>query len=180
MKRIIILSLVMALTMVLGSNAQAAISTIGSEIDTIIHTRATMSWDEASTSSWSYKGTYWDLNVTMTLDGNNWLVDWDFTHLVAPHTGEAAPNSTAHMSSSFADTTYGYVIWDASTWDHSSAEFPLHVDDWNFRIYHDEFNSDNNEIRLIATHMPEPVSSILFITGGTLLAGRRYMRKKKI
>lgn len=66
----------------------------------------------------------------------------------------------------------GLSAGDSATF---SIQIPVgHNIEVNFGIHH--YNTDGSLTYNVAV-VPEPISSILFVTGGTLLAGRRLLKK---
>ena len=71
--------------------------------------------------------------------------------------------------------------------DTSSVQLTLSEDD-NLYFYNDvsgitspnSYGSVNIGVNFSPPVVPEPVSSILFVTGGAFLAGRRYLKRKSI
>jgi hypothetical protein len=53
---------------------------------------------------------------------------------------------------------------------------------WTFSFYHGGYQDDGykslNGMVWAVRVVPEPISSLLFVAGGTLLAGRRYLKRK--
>jgi T5SS/PEP-CTERM-associated repeat protein len=75
--------------------------------------------------------------------------------------------------------TFDILTADTINGEFASVSSPNLGNGLYFDIAYLTYPGSTDIVRLTVSVVPEPISSVLFITGGVLLAGRRFLRKKK-
>ncbi|MBI5665286.1 MAG: DNRLRE domain-containing protein [Nitrospirae bacterium] len=115
--------------------------------------RVTSSWDEST--KWGNKPSYSNLGTI------------------------AAPTSDSWYA---IDVTNLYNSWQSGSYGNYGIQLRPTAISNNWNVFNSSDYTDDPSLRpklvVNASVVPEPISSILFVTGGTLLAGRRFLRRK--
>jgi hypothetical protein len=157
-------------------------------------------WNPESEDSYTKIGTYWDVYVNLVQFGPpppdpipqpvplpcpqpcpGWQVQFGFQHKIAPHSGEDI-SPLIDLCDNCPDSKFYYYefgnvidISDTATGTHGTGTD--HYETYELQLTRSQ-SAQNTQGTFMVTHAPEPISSILFITGGALLIGRKYLRKK--
>ena len=172
MKRFLILTIVMASMLFMAS--AIALATPNASI---VYTETALGG-----GLWQYDYTFNNTSTTESLFSLYFYFDpsatFDWKNI--PSGWDSALNGFTPFNTSFADTYSTGFAHDIAA-GNSLGGFRFTVDYQAGNISYDAYLSGDNVVsgNTVATVVPEPVSSILFLTGGAALGLRSYVRRKR-